>query len=68
MRYLEDDFDLEAFKKSHYANQTQSAPVKRGNIFTRFALTIVELALAFATAYVLFRGGQFLIDLFLDIP
>ena len=64
MKYLEDEFDLEEYKRSF--SKRQIVPVKHKNVFVSFALTLVELALAFTVAYFLFRGGQYLLDLFLN--
>ena len=63
MKYLEDEFDLDEFKKSFVEKNT--VIVKKRNIFASFFITVAELILAFIMAYILFRGGQYLIDLFL---
>jgi len=64
MKFIEDEFDLEEYKRSF--NKSRIVPVKRKNIFVSFFLTLVELALAFTVAYFMFRGGQYLIDLFFN--
>jgi len=63
MKYIEDDFDLAEFKRTF--RQKNVVPERR-NIFMNFVLTVFELALAFVAAYYLFKGGQYLIDMFLN--
>ena len=64
MKYIEDEFDLDEFRESF--RLMRIVPVKNMNIFVKFFLTLAELAVAFTVAYYLYKGGQFLIDLFLN--
>ena len=66
MKYLEDDFELDAFKRSF--RQSAAVPVKKKNIFIRAIITLAEMVLAFAAAYILYKGGQYLIDIIKGIP
>ena len=67
MKFIEDDFDLEIFKKTTVITPDERPTVKHKLL--QAVLTgvvwLVSLALAFVLAYFLFRGGQYLIDLFL---
>jgi len=67
MKFIEDDFDLEKFKKTPGITPEERPSVKKK--FFQAIMTgvvwLVSLALAFVLAYFLFRGGQFLIDYFL---
>ena len=67
MKYIEDDFDLEEFKKQYGAqpvmDHAPAAATKNKAIDA--AITVLLWVLAFLVAYPLFKGGQFLIDLFL---
>jgi len=61
LRYIEDDFDIEDFISRRPKN---TVPAKK-NAFLSFFITLGELALAFTVAYFLFKGGQFVLDIFL---
>jgi len=65
MRYIEDDFDLDQFKRSF--RQKFIVEVSPGNKILNgvvsAAVWLASLAVAFVLAYFLFRGGQYLIDL-----
>ena len=66
MKFIEDDFEFAQYKKPAY--KTPDAPSGKNKIFQAVltvAVWLVSLAMAFVLAYFLFRGGQYLIDLFL---
>jgi len=65
MKFIEDDFDLDKFKRSFQQKEVaETAPKKN---FTKAAVSVLlwllSLILAFITAYLLFRAGQYLIDM-----
>jgi len=63
MKYIEDDFDLEEYKKSLHKNISVETEPKKHAV--NILVSVLMWVLAFLVAYPLFRGGQYLIDLFL---
>jgi len=61
MKFIEDDFELDEFKKEFKIKFIiQVSPGKKA---LNVIVTILIWLLAFLVAYPLFKGGQYLIDL-----
>jgi len=67
MKFIEDDFEFIQYKKTPVTipDERPSVIKKLLRAVLTVAVWLVSLALAFVLAYWLFRGGQYLIDLFI---
>ena len=63
MKFTEDDFDLDEYKKKF--NNKNIINVSPKNKALNILVSILVWVLAFLVAYPLFMGGQYLIDLFM---
>jgi len=63
MNFIEDDFDLEEYKKT-FAQKIAVEAAPKGGLISALVSVFLWI-LAFLVAYPLFRGGQYLIDLFI---
>ena len=63
MKFTEDDFDLDEYKKELSSKNIIKTTPKNKAI--NFLISALAWVLAFLVAYPLFMGGQYLIDLFM---